>query len=95
MTWKQLRERFSAPRKVQDARILHSKYKDVFGTPNGQDVLFDICKSAYVFRDAFVAGDSHQTAHREGARNLALQILSAVDKDFGEIQRLNETTTDS
>lgn len=95
--WKNLRNRLfqTKPNDADDLLKLHSKYKDVFGSTQGEDVLFHICKAAYVFDSTFVANDPHQTALNEGSRRLALSILRFIDRDFAQLHKLNETTTES
>ena len=64
------------------------KYREVFNTPVGRDVLTHICKSADVFTTTFVAGDPYRTALHEGQRRLALAILKQLNIDT--IEQLNQ-----
>lgn len=92
--WKKFRERWQKP-KEPDARELlklHTKYKEVFSSSQGEDVLFHICQKGFIFESTFVANDPQQTALNEGSRRLALGIVRFVDRDFGELHKLNETT---
>lgn len=95
--WKKLRDRWQKPKKQDPNELLklHTKYKDVFSSPQGEDVLFHICKAGFVFDSTFVANDPHQTALNEGSRRMALAIVRFVDRDFGELQRINETINDT
>jgi hypothetical protein len=55
-----------------------SLYQRIFETPEGREVLTDICRKGYVHVSTFVPGDSHATAMNEGARRLAMGILREV-----------------
>ena len=69
---------------------LHDAYRALFSTPDGKLVLEHLCKSAFVYDSTYVAGDSHETAHREGQRRIILSILRFCDKDPKEIQAMME-----
>lgn len=93
MKWQEIREiLFKKKREPDDLLKLRTKYKDVFSTPTGEDVLCHICKEGHVFHTTFVENDPHQTVLNEGRRQLALAILRAVDSDFEKLKNQNETT---
>lgn len=71
---------------------LHQKYRNVFGTPAGRDVLASICKNNFVWDSTFVPGDPYKTALREGQRYGALSILLYIEKEQQELTRNDETT---
>lgn len=60
---------------------LHGAYKNVFDTPQGEEVLKHIMRVGFITRSTFVAGDPNQTCLNEGQRRLALSILRFVRKD--------------
>ena len=65
-------------------------YKFVFGTTQGKLVLADILRRTRVLSTTF-AKDPHETAFREGERNVGLMILSEVSLDIeGAKALLNE-----
>ncbi len=64
---------------------LHDSYKRVFSTPDGERVLEHLCKVSFVFDTSYVAGDPHETAHREGQRRLVLSILRFIERDPREL----------
>ena len=63
---------------VHDALTLRRTYRAVFGTPDGQRVLRDICKASCVISSAYTAANPNQTAYDNGARDLALGILRTL-----------------
>lgn len=67
---------------------IHESYQAVFSTPDGQRVLEHMCRVAFVFKTTHVRGDSHESAFREGQRELAISILRHVCKDHGELQQM-------
>ena len=62
-------------------------YRQVFGTPDGERVLADICKMAHIGHSTFIKGDPARTTMNEGARNLALIVLQLAKIDP---QRMSE-----
>jgi hypothetical protein len=70
---------------LRDRVLLHGSYQNVFGTPEGEQVLAHIAKVGFLTRSTFVAGDPEQTMLNEGSRRLALSILRFVRKDHGEL----------
>lgn len=70
---------------LRDRVLLHGSYQNVFGTPEGEQVLRHIAKVGFLTRSTFVAGDPDQTMLNEGSRRLALSILRFVRKDHSEL----------
>ena len=66
---------------ILQRRALKRKYSAVFGSPEGRDVLLDLCKRAGVFKTSVVAGSQQLTNVNEGKRWLALSILGFLNKD--------------
>ncbi len=66
-------------------------YQEVFGTPNGQLVLMDICKKARVLNPFPMHGDlAKDLSFCEGQRQLALDILEKVNYDLNRLIELKE-----
>jgi hypothetical protein len=56
----------------------HSDYHATFSTQAGQRVLLDIMRFSGAITSSFVKGDSHETAFREGQRNVYLKIMAEL-----------------
>lgn len=65
---------------------MQRKYREVFESPVGKDVLAHICEMGHVHAVCHVRGDSHETAHREGERGLALAILAMFTDDMRTVE---------
>lgn len=67
-------------------------YKEVFGTPSGQLVLFDICKKFHVDSTTRKPTDTmrEDMVLREGQRQVALHLLSMVNYDIEEYHKRRE-----
>jgi hypothetical protein len=73
---------------------LHNAYRAVFNTPDGEEVLKHLCKTAFVYDTSYASGDPYETVHREGMRRVVLSILRFVERDPAEIYKLiNQETT--
>jgi len=59
---------------------LQAVYQGTFKSPGGDTVLDDLCTRFHVMGPAYKPGDSHETAFREGERNVVLYILGHVLK---------------
>lgn len=60
---------------------LKADFKIVFGTNEGKRVLSYICRECGVLQPSYVDGaDSNGVMFREGMRNAALLILTALDE---------------
>lgn len=59
-------------------------YKTTFGSADGEKVLADLKKRCSFETTTFVAGDSHDTAFREGQRAVVLFIQSMLNKKMEE-----------
>lgn len=94
--WRKLRERLSEfkKRKADDAeeyRRLRERYKAVFGSAEGEEVLLDICRKGCVFDTTFVAGDPYHTVLNEGSRRAAMDIVDILELDFEQLNKKHET----
>lgn len=58
-------------------------YKALFATDDGKFVLDDLRK-AFGDRISFVRGDAHETAFREGQRDVYLRIKTLIETDLGK-----------
>lgn len=79
----------------RNARRL-SLYQQVFGSPEGLEVLYDMMSTHYVLNSTF-DGDARKCIFREGERNAILRILSILKLDVKAIHeriRLHETSVE-
>ena len=63
----------------QDDIILQRRrddYETVFSSEAGQRVLADLMGDFHMGRSSHAAGDSHETAFREGERHVVLHIMN-------------------
>lgn len=63
-------------------------YKQVFETPQGQDVLKDLAKFCHMQSPSYTPGDPHGTAYKEGMRRVFLRISNYLNMDEVEIQKM-------
>ncbi len=56
------------------ARPVAAAYRELLATPEGQLVLRDLAAYCRVGASSFTAGDPHQTAFNEGARDVFLHV---------------------
>ena len=54
----------------------HRDYAEVFSSPEGKRVLADICATAKIGKDVFVAGDPYATAYQAGMQVIANRIIN-------------------
>jgi hypothetical protein len=71
------------------------RYRLVFSSPEGREVLRHIIKMGRVHKSTYSKADRDLTLIREGERRLALTILRMSCKDFDELQQLIEETHDA
>ncbi len=59
---------------------LNLKFKRVFGTPDGQDVLHAICRFGHLMRSTYSNSDvsENNLIYREGERNVVMYILNRM-----------------
>ena len=65
------------------------KYKAVFTTDVGKEVLYDIMKSGFML-NAEYKGDPSEVVFREGARSIPTRILNLLKIDEGKYQNFLE-----
>lgn len=58
-------------------------YAFVFGSDAGKRVLRDLLRYCHVGVASHVPGDSHETAFRDGERNIALVIIAQLQGSAG------------
>lgn len=68
---------------------LISKYQDVFGSKNGEEVLRHIVKDCGLLASTF-RKDSNEMAYHEGRRSVALGILKILKTDVEKVKKLIE-----
>jgi hypothetical protein len=56
----------------------HADYKQTFESLAGQRVLHDLMATCGAMRSSFVKDNSHETAFREGQRNVFLKIMTEL-----------------
>jgi len=61
--------------------LLKAKFRIVFGTPEGREVLDEICRSCQLHKSTFVVGRPDLTAYRNGQRDVALSLLRMIGED--------------
>lgn len=68
-------------RKAVTNQDLQDKYKRVFGSPEGKEVLEHILRSCCMTESTFVAGDALTSAHNEGRRSVGIHVLSILEAE--------------
>lgn len=56
-------------------------FRQVFASPAGRRVLWQILEWAHLFRPVAVRGDSNETYRRDGERNVGLRILATLNAE--------------
>jgi hypothetical protein len=69
---------------------LHSSYRRIFETPDGQRVLKHLMKTCFVTSSTFVAGDQQQTTLNEGSRRVVLSILKFLGQSQDKLDKMIE-----
>lgn len=67
------------------------KYKTVFNSPVGQEVLVDLAKASGAFTSSFDV-DANVMAYAEGAKSFFLRILSTLNTDTVQLMKMYEDT---
>jgi hypothetical protein len=70
---------------------LSNKYKNVFNSPEGKEVLEDLLQFTRVNTPSFVPQQADLTAYNEGMRRVGLRILSMVE---GEARKETKSLTE-
>ena len=63
----------------QDRADEFRDFSAVFGTPQGRRVLATILVYSRVWLPTYVEGDSHETARREGMRDVGLWLMETIN----------------
>lgn len=78
-----------------DRAELARAYRDTFSTPQGQLVLKHLITTCGVLQPTYVRGDSHDTAHNEGRRDVAVGILRMLNTDPEALADMMEMEEDN
>lgn len=73
---------------AQRTKDLAEDYHAVFDTPTGQRVLADLFTFCHFDKPSYVRGDTHETAFREGERNVLLRVSQILNLDFKTLQEM-------
>ena len=65
-----------ADKQAQGQSKRRDDYETTFSTEAGQRVLADLMANFHMGRSSHAAGDSHETAFREGERHVVLHIMN-------------------
>ncbi len=60
-------------------------YKEIFNTPGGKRVLWDLMQEHYVIAPTFDGCEALEMAYREGQRNVVLRILQLMKIDVRKL----------
>jgi hypothetical protein len=74
------------------AKPVAAAYRALLGTPEGKLVLRDLAAYCRVGASSFAAGDPHQTAFNEGARDVFLHVAEMAGirpEDFPQLTTTN------
>lgn len=75
-------------KREQKSLIQTQRYSQVFTTPEGQYVLNDLMQVCHMLSPTHVTGDAHETAFREGKRNVVLRILQILGTDSEKLKEM-------
>lgn len=76
------------------SRQLAMDYRDFVASDAGQRIMRDLAQYCRVGHTSFVAGDPHQTAFNEGARDVFLHVAEMARLEPDDFPTLMETTDD-
>lgn len=71
-----------------DLLDLQEKYKSVFSSDYGREVLLDMMERNFFFRTTYVPKDSHASAVQEGQRGVILAIVNFINRNPNEIKKM-------
>lgn len=57
-------------------------YRKVFKSPEGERVMKDLWRQFHGMAVTYFRGDSHETAFREGQRNVILFLMNELNFDY-------------
>ncbi len=63
------------------------KYRSVFNSKEGREVLADMCRTFHVFNST-MGENPQETAYNEGARSVVLRILKTINTDPEQLEEL-------
>ena len=63
-------------------------YHTVFGTPQGQRVISDLCQRHSVFDPCHVPGDSHSSSYNDGRRSVVVDLLRYLQTSPEQLDNL-------
>ena len=76
----------------RQAKPVAAAYRELLATPEGKLMLRDLAAYCRVGQSSFVAGDPHQTAFNEGARDVFLHIAEMANLRPGDFPQLTNAT---
>jgi hypothetical protein len=76
----------------RQAKPVAAAYRELLGTPEGKLMLRDLAAYCRVGTSSFVAGDPHQTAFNEGARDVFLHIAEMAGIRPGDFPQLTNSS---
>ena len=74
------------------ARLIQA-YRQVFSSPEGKEVLNDLCKACHVYH-SHMDPNPHELAYKEGERSVVLRILRTIEVDPFELDRMLKKQND-
>jgi hypothetical protein len=76
--------------RLADARA----YEQVFASPDGQRVLYDILRAGGILTISHVPGDPYSTEWNDGRRSLAMHIIDQLRWNEAELVKLAQMQND-
>lgn len=69
-------------------RELAIRYGQVFGSEAGKTVLEDLMREGNALAPTYVRGDTHETAFKEGQRNIVHYIFMRLNVDMEKLAQM-------
>lgn len=76
-------------KRIKKTLAIHSCYKTVFRSPEGEKVLDDLLKYCHILNTTF-STDPYESALQEGERNVALYILKKINANVEQMKKFAE-----
>lgn len=73
---------------VMKQRELTILYKRVFGSEDGQKVLYNLMRNHFVLQPTLIKSDPIVMSFNEGARNVVLRIMTLMKMDLERFDKL-------